>query len=43
MGVFDHAEYDGDIFILIGGLCNQQIQDGGQLPHWILTKNADGC
>ena len=38
MGVFDHAEYDGDICILIGGLCNQQIQEGGQPPHWILTK-----
>ena len=24
MGVFDHAEYDSDIFILIGGLCDQQ-------------------
>ena len=45
MGVFDHAEYDGDIFILIRGLCNQQIQDGGQPPHWILIlkKNAYGC
>ena len=29
MGVFDHAEYNGDIFILIGDHCNQQIQDGG--------------
>ena len=40
MGVFDHAEYDGDICILIGGLCNQQIQDGSQPPYWILTKNC---
>ena len=32
MGVFDHAEYDGDIFILIGGRCNQQIQDGYHPP-----------
>ena len=33
MGIFDHAQYHGDIFILIGGLYNQQIQDGGQPPH----------
>ena len=26
MEVFDHAEYDGDISILIGGLCYQQIK-----------------
>ena len=32
MGVFDHAEYDGDIYILIGGFCNQQIQDDCLLP-----------
>ena len=38
MGVLDHAEYDGDISILIGGLRNQQIPDDAQPPHWILTK-----
>ena len=31
----DHAGYDGDSFILIGGLCNQQIQDGCHPPYWI--------
>ena len=40
MSKWGHGEYDGDICILIGGLCNQQIQDGGQPPHWILMKNC---
>ena len=42
MGVFHHAEYDGDICILIEGLCNITIEDGGQPPYWILTKIAYG-
>ena len=40
MGVFYHAEYDGDIFILIVGRCNQQIQDGCHPPYWIWQKKS---